>query len=437
MGDGLRGKIMLIRKFGRLLAILCVVALVAAACGSDAADTAADTASDVASAATGGDDTPVATAVPEVEEPALSGDPVKIGLIAQDEELFAFPEVRSAAQAFVDFANAELNGIDGHPVELDVCGAGDAPEGHVACAQQFANDDSVHIIVTGGFLGNSAAVSGITSESGKALLTLGNDFVDYFTPASYVFDPGLPGLAQVFFVFAAGEGVETMTLFIADDPAFTPFVPVLEAIAGANGITITESIPLGFEPDLTGPISAADPANDGWLFVLADGAQCGASAAGVETAGFEGRTFANDLCMSQDIVETGVLDGWSGPLVSSAPTTDGKDVAEINRILDTYGDSNSQTGGLAGWALGSTQIAYDALGKAGGAEATDASVVEVMNSYSNDDLLGFPPVVCPGPSAWAGACNQSPLMVTVVDGAMTSPNGFVTLDFSELDFLLE
>ncbi|HCV33885.1 MAG TPA: hypothetical protein DGF10_04390, partial [Acidimicrobiaceae bacterium] len=66
-----------------------------------------------------------------------SMSPVKIGLIAQDEELFAFPEVRAVSQAFVDYFNAELTGIDGHPVELDVCGAGDAPEDHVACAQQF------------------------------------------------------------------------------------------------------------------------------------------------------------------------------------------------------------------------------------------------------------------------------------------------------------
>mgnify|MGYP000898933033 CR=1 FL=1 len=40
---------------------------------------------------------------------------------------------------------------------------------------------------------------------------LGNDFVDYLTPGVFTVDPGLPGLAQVFFVFASGEGVESAT----------------------------------------------------------------------------------------------------------------------------------------------------------------------------------------------------------------------------------
>lgn len=445
---GSGGKLMINSKLWRLLAIIFAVSLVAASCSSDSGTDTADGGDDAPAATDapddGDDDEPADTEAPDDTEapaatdaPAEDLEPVKIGLIAQDEELFAFPEVRAAAEAYVAYLNAEQSGIDGHPVELVICGAGDAPEGHVACAQEMVNDDSVHIVVTGGFLGNSAAATPILSDAGKATLTLGNDFVDYFVPNTYVFDPGLPGLAQVFFVFAAAEGIETMSLFIADDPAFEPFIPVLEAIASSNGITITETIPLGFEPDLTGPVSAADTANDSWLFVLGDGSQCSAASAGVDTVGFEGRKFANDLCMGQDIVESGVLDGWSGPIVSSAPTVDGKDIAEISRILDTYGGADAQTAGLSGWALASTQIAADALSQAGAGDATDASVVDVMNSYSSDSILGFPPVVCPGQSAWTGACNTSPLMVTVVDGTMTTPDGFTTLDFSELDFLLE
>ena len=62
-----------------------------------------------------------------------------------------------------------------------------------------------------------------------------------------------------------------------------------------------------------------------WLFVLADGAQCTASAAAVDTVGFEGNLYANDLCMSADTIADGSLDGWVGAIVSSAPTADGGD----------------------------------------------------------------------------------------------------------------
>ena len=453
-----------------LTAVLLAFALVAAACGDDEDDAPAAEAPAPAAPA----EEPAEEPMDEPEEPAEepmdepeepmeepaeesmdepaeepmdetdsmmadeSMDPVKIGLIAQVEELMAFPEVPAVAQAYVDYFNTEHGGANGHPLELVVCGAGDAVESHIACANEFVNADDINVVINGGFLSNSIVSGTILAEAGKANLGLGNDFIDYLTPNLYNFDPGLPGLAQVFFVFAKERrDVSTMTLFLADDPAIAPFEPALYAIAESNGITINETIYLGFEPDLTGPISAADTSNDGWLFVLADGAQCTASAAGAETVGYGGHLFANDLCAGQDVVESGVLDGWAVPIVSSAPTVDGgAEIDEIHRVLDTYGGSGVQTAGLAGWALAQVFIARDILIEGGVADATAESVLAALSTYSRSDIPGYPEVSCPGPDPWAGACNTSPLMVTVVDGQMTGPDGFTFLDFSQLNFLL-
>ena len=450
----------------RLLALLFAIALIASACGDDGDDagstgdagepateepTAApdDAADDMASdddmvdddMASDDDmaDDDMADDMDDMGHAADDSLPaVKIGLIAQDEELLAFPEVRSVSQAFVDYFNAELAGAGGHPIELVVCGAGDAPESHVACAQEFINADDIHLVITAGFLANSAAAASLFAEAGVPTLTLGNDFLDYLIPGVFTLDPGLPGLAQVFFVYATEvRGDVTATLFIADDPGFEPFIPALQAIAESNGMLINEVVPLGFEPDLTGPVSAANLDNDAWLFVLADGAQCGASASAVATVGYEGSTYANDLCMAQDVIESGALNGWAGPVVSAAPTVDGGDEVDlIVHVLETYGDDDSQTAGLAGWSLANIYAARDVLTAAGLAEATRESVMAALSTYSSTEIPGFPDVSCPGPSVWAGACNQSPLMVVVDDGQLTSPDGFVQLDFSELDFLL-
>ena len=104
--------------------------------------------------------------------------------------------------------------------------------------------------------------------------------------------------------------------------------------------------------------------------------------------------------------------------------------------LDTYGGAGVQTAGLAGWALAQAFIARDLLMEAGGADATDESVLTALSTYSSTDLPAYPDVICPGPEPWLGACNTSPLMVTVVDGQMTGPDGFTFLDFSQLNFLL-
>ncbi|MCY4369964.1 MAG: ABC transporter substrate-binding protein [bacterium] len=453
-----------------LTAVLLAFALVAAACGDDEDDAPAAEAPAPAAPAEEAAEEPMEEPEEPAEEPMdepeepmeepaeesmdepaeepmdetdsmmadESMDPVKIGLIAQVEELMAFPEVPAVIQAYVDYFNTEHGGANGNPLELVVCGAGDAVESHIACANEFVNADDVHVVINGGFLSNSIVSGTILAEAGVANLGLGNDFIDYLTPNLYNFDPGLPGLAQVFFVFAkAQRDVSTMSLFLADDPAIAPFEPALYAIAESNGIAITETIYLGFEPDLTGPVSAAETANDGWLFVLADGAQCTAAATGAVTVGYGGHIFGNDLCLSQDLVESGAVDGWAGPIVSSAPTIDGgAEVDEINRVLDTYGGAGVQTAGLAGWALAQAYIARDILIEGGGADATDESVLAALSTYSSSDIPAYPDVSCPGPDPWAGACNTSPLMVTVVDGQMTAPDGFTFLDFSELNFLL-
>ena len=107
----------------RLLAVLLAFVLVAAACGDDdetGAESSDDTASDAAdddsgSAADNGDASAEDTAD---EEPAVA--PLKIGMIAQTEELLAFPGVPAAAEAVVGYANAE----DGGNIELVICSAG-------------------------------------------------------------------------------------------------------------------------------------------------------------------------------------------------------------------------------------------------------------------------------------------------------------------------
>ncbi len=467
----------------RLSAVVLVFALVGAACGDDEdespapaaepveaapaepAEVPADDADDMAEAA---DDTVDDEAADDMAEEAAADDmaddeaadeaaaddmaddaagraaddslpPVKIGMIAQEEELIAFPEMRAAAEAVVAYFNAELGGIDGHPVEIDVCGAGDGPESHVACAQRFVNADDIHIVVNGGIGTNTAASGAIMAEAGLASMPLGNDFVEYLTPGVYSFEPGIPGLSQVLFVYSAAGGATSATLFLYDDPSVEVFVPAFKAIAADNGIDMNQHIPVGFEPDLTGPIAAADTSNDVWMFVLADGAQCQAAANAAKSIGYDGPILTLDSCMQVDVLSTGDLDGWVAPMVSSAPTIDGgADVEVINHIFDTYGSAEAHGAGLGGWALGNVMIAREVLIAAGGADATDESVIATFDGgFTSDTILGFPEVSCPGPDPWIGACNTAPLMVTVDGTDLIAPDGFFPLDFTELNFLLE
>ena len=312
----------------RVLALLFAVALVAAACGSDddSGDDSGDGSSEEGSTDEGSSDEAAGNAADD------SLDPVKIGLIAQDEELVAFPEVRAAAEAYVAFFNAEQGGLDGHPIELVVCGAGDTPESHVSCAQEFANDDDIHIVVNSGFVGNSAASVPVLVDAGKATMGLGNDFVDYLTPGLYSFDPGLPGLAQVFFVYASeNRGVtSTMTLFIADDPPSSPSSPPWRPSPRPTASRSTRSSPSASSLISPAPSRPATPRTRAGCSCWPTRPSARRPPPGSTRSASRATSTPTTCASAQDVIESGVP-STAGPdrWCPAAPTIDGGD--EVDR----------------------------------------------------------------------------------------------------------
>ena len=67
------------------------------------------------------------------------GGPTSIGLLAT-----------AGAQMAVNYANAELGGVDGHPVQLVTCFIASAEEEGTGCAQKFLANNKVSVIDMGG-----------------------------------------------------------------------------------------------------------------------------------------------------------------------------------------------------------------------------------------------------------------------------------------------
>ena len=61
------------------------------------------------------------------------------------------------AEMAVKYINAELGGVDGHPIQLDTCFIASAEEEGTGCAQKFLANKNVHVIAMG------AAVIGVQS----------------------------------------------------------------------------------------------------------------------------------------------------------------------------------------------------------------------------------------------------------------------------------
>ena len=76
---------------------------------------------------------------------AAEGEPIRVGYA--NSEIFA-PESTVGVRAAVEYVNAELGGAGGRPIELVECPVNTLEEG-AACGAQFANDDSIALVLTG------------------------------------------------------------------------------------------------------------------------------------------------------------------------------------------------------------------------------------------------------------------------------------------------
>jgi branched-chain amino acid transport system substrate-binding protein len=157
-----------------------------------------------------------------------SGAPIKIGYVNQDS---FFPEATVGVDAAVKYANAELNGAGGRPIQLVTCEVS-TPQDGAKCGGQMANDPSIALVLTGTLLnGNTELYS---SMNGKKAVIIGNGVTpaDFTTPAGEAFVAGAPGVLTGMAKFTIDQfHPKTVALLANDNDAGHAGVAVIMAPA--------------------------------------------------------------------------------------------------------------------------------------------------------------------------------------------------------------
>ena len=363
-------------------------------------------------------------------------DPVRIGFDSQEEELFSIIEARRAAEAAVAYINAELGGVDGHPLELELCTSGDGPEGAVACAQQFANDDDIHVMITSSYSSNEAAE--VTVPAGLPQLALANLPDDWQRPTEWIFDPGFLGLVQGPVAYAADTiGAGTMAIICLDDPFFLEACDAASVFAENAGLEVTGITPAAFEQaDYVGVVTASGAADVDVVMAAIDGTQCSPLADALSSLSVETAIITFDTCALEDTVASGALDGWlvfGASALPVDPSLASDAVLEGQRIIETYGSEEAEVYGLAGWALVSVLGVHAALVDVGYENLSRETVNEALSRVQLTTGY-YADVSCPGPDPFPGACVSS-LIVLEVDGTSMKDVGLAPIDFSEFEAL--
>ncbi|MDH3754024.1 MAG: ABC transporter substrate-binding protein [Acidimicrobiia bacterium] len=187
-----------------------------------------------------------------------AGETVKIGLANNTS---FFPEVDDGALLAAQFANDELGGVDGRPIEIVFCLAVTAEDG-AACGAQFANDDSIVLALAGSLLaGNQefySAISGI-----KPGYTLGPLAVaDYTTSDSVSYTSAALGAGMGGGIFVAQDlQPERAALVVTDDAAGRGAISLLESELSDAGIELVAVFvpPTATAPEIESALQSIGP----------------------------------------------------------------------------------------------------------------------------------------------------------------------------------
>lgn len=141
------------------------------------------------------------------------GSPFTIGYVNNDS---LFPEGSIGVDAAVAYANAELNGADGHQVVIKKCEATSAADG-ARCGARLANDPSISLVLTGTLLEGNADL--YNALDGKKAVIIGNGVTpaDFLTTAGQAFVAGSPGVLAGMAKFAVGKFHPKTVAILAND----------------------------------------------------------------------------------------------------------------------------------------------------------------------------------------------------------------------------
>ncbi len=231
------------RRFG--VGILAGLLLLAAACSEEAPEEDATGGSDVTTVT--GDDVREGDTVVErfageewflgtMPDAPVAADPdaepIVIGMINQeDTPLGSFPEVRRAVEGGVDFVNAELGGVDGHPLELHTCITSFDPEQSAACAQEMVAQDVVALV--GGLDVTSNGSVPVLEDNGIPQLGgIPANLVEQQSDVTFFFSGGVTGGLAAFLAHTAEEGGTSSVLAYGEFESFEVVGPGLRRPRG-------------------------------------------------------------------------------------------------------------------------------------------------------------------------------------------------------------
>ena len=339
--------------------------------------------------------------------------PVTVGFVNQQ----GGPQVigqhaTDGAEMAVKYINAQLGGVDGHPIVLDTCFIASAEEEGTGCAQKFLANKNVHVAAMG------AAVIGVQSFYS----TLGGAIPVVGGVAALGIDGAQKNTAVLFGDATSVLGpmgtygkdvlhAKTAVILYPDTASATPGALATEAGLKAAGI----SVKMGPYPenttDLTGVLASTGAASADMVIPAVAAPDCVNIQKALTQQGITDpkKIVAAPLCLNGQVAAAlgGDFPKWTYLIASSlfGDTTD-PGMIEYMKLAQTYSTPANAPDPWNIVDFGQMMTIDKVLNQVGYANLTPAAILSAVKAFKGPQALGAPQLECGYDPSAPGVCNN-------------------------------
>jgi branched-chain amino acid transport system substrate-binding protein len=339
--------------------------------------------------------------------------PVTIGWINQQGGQQSIgPLATAGAQMAVKYINAELGGVDGHPVQLKTCFITSAEEEGKTCAQQLLADKSVQVIDEGavaiGIQSFYSTIAGakpvIVGVAVTPVDSVQKNAVIMFGDVTHVLGPFGTYATQVLHA-------KTAALIYPNIAGITDGAAAIDASLKKAGVSVKKVAYDESSTDLIGPLTSAGATSADMVIPYSDSSGCVNLAKGLKQLGITDakKIVSAPLCLNGQVAAGlgGDFPIWTYAIASSLfgdPTDPGmapymKVAAKYTTPADAPDPWN-----IVSFAQVLTTVRY--LNQLGYGKATPDKILAKAKAFTGPVALGAPQLACGKYPSAPAVCND-------------------------------
>jgi branched-chain amino acid transport system substrate-binding protein len=322
------------------------------------------------------------------------------------------PLATNGAQLAVKYINAQLGGIDGHPLALKTCFITSAEEEGTTCGQEFLADKNVSVIDEGAVAIGIQSLYATIGTAKPVIVGVSVTPIDSVKSNAVILFGDVTHVLGPFGTFAADVlHAKTAALVYPDIAGITDGAVAIDDSLKAAGVKVKSVAYDPTETDLIGPLTSAGASTADLVIPYTEAAGCVDLAKGLKQLGITDakKILSAPLCLNSQVAAGlgGDYPIWTYAIASSLygdPTDPGMPAYE--KVTAQYGETAEAPDPWNIVSFGQVLTTARFLNQLGYGNITPSAVLAKAKAFTGPVALGAPSLDCGKYPSAPAVCND-------------------------------